>query len=385
MIECILSLSSGPHKLFFMGLQYIRYFPIAGLLLCLVIVICATVVAGIVTLLRWAIHKLRTSCGNSGTHVSHRPFNWHSGCSLHCLWKQFNSRILFWIFSLGRFLSLGMFSSLFTTGKQRTQASDNLSTLLLNRKIEDNYKSTVMEIFSFMSLAVALASVQGFFSCIPLVTTRSDCHEKDDSSHPLFCYTNISYYPITCTNLANQTGAKDEFTCYALSLDIIGIAFAAALTIYSTAVAIIVVCFRIVEYMLKNCKNGIDRDNCRCNNTFTCERLCKYIGTLILGIIATISAFATICDLIVSFKNACSISNTQCATQIFISVNSLMSYWTLPASLSVGLIVISWKLKKHCEEKEYYALLSDQQPQMDQPQDSLPPAVSRHDHRPRSV
>lgn len=249
-----------------------------------------------------------------------------------------------WIKSVGRNLCLWMFRSLFTSARMKNEAQDSrtsspyMALKFLNRKVEDN--SWIVYFFYFICFATLAASALAFLSSIPLVTTESDCLEKDSRGHPLYCYKNEDNYPVDCTTPTNQKGTKDKYTCYAWTQDIFSIAFAAALAISTSTVAFLTFCIRLGEMYLKLFKNV------KC-----CNKACKYIWTVILAICAIFSFCLTICNLIDVFITECSCSYTQCIVQFLTVVNKFVEYQALPMWVFVGLIIITWNLEEYCEQE----------------------------------
>ena len=235
--------------------QFIPYIPITCIL-GLVVLVFVTVVFVVIPLCPIVIVVCGICASESVDECIDHCFSCCSG-----LRKQIELYRLKLIQVAGRHLCPWMFPDLFTLHMMKTQAQNSSEStsrsehfvVFLNRKVEND--RVIISSFAFMSIAVLLASAMAFFTSVPRVTYDTQCLEKNSNNHPLYCYTYESNYPINCTSLTDQERSKEEYTCYAWTLDIFSIACVAAVTVFKLAIKIATYYVRFGEMWLKACKN----------------------------------------------------------------------------------------------------------------------------------
>lgn len=223
--------------------------------------------------------------------------------------------------------------------------------VFLNRNVKPN--SVIMVLFSNMSMLVLIASATAFLSAIPLVTTESQCLEEDKNGHRLICYTIHSDYPINCTALTKQNATNVTYTCYAWTLSIFGVAFAAAMGIFKFTVVFVTNYVRLFDCIQNRGKHW--KKAWKCLVMFVaciCTLITivhNYVNVIYLGRHKTSDNYLKILGLYTSL---------------------LINYKPLPMWLCLGLAYMTWYryLEEHCEQAEYCTLSPDQLPPGSSPQ-----------------
>lgn len=281
-----------------------------------------------------------------------------SSCS-NCTSKEQSQSRLFKLYqSLGRFLCLQMFPGLFTKHTIRRapaqdsgDSSSDVFILLLNRNIKE--RSRIMPSFSVMSFMIFAASAMAIFTYVPLVIIGPECLEKDSNGRPLFCYTNESNNSVNCSLLSQSEANFSNgamFICKAWTLDIFGVAFAAAMTIFKLAIVITTAYVRIGEWCLKasKCKKSI-------------ATTLKVIISVLLVVIIIASFGIHVVNSIVIPIGAAGIINDS-VRHILTVTHKYSGYLFMPFFVCLGLVCITWNLQAHCEQMEYNTLSPDQEP-----------------------